>query len=152
MPGREDPTHPMAVDPIKDSLFNALQVFWHICFETKNGTNLFQMEGLYLMPALHLREARPSASEAKPQVYSGRQTGGDRKHIDFVDRLHPGERHLQPVGPGGRGGIGPHAPVPEVLPGPVAVDRAEELLAVRQGFEPVEPRFSKLVMACGFGA
>jgi hypothetical protein len=28
----------------------------------------------------------------------------------------------------------------------------EATLAVRQGFEPVEPRFSKLVMACGFGA
>jgi hypothetical protein len=31
-------------------------------------------------------------------------------------------------------------------------NNAAALLAVRQGFEPVEPRFSKLVMTCGFGA
>ena len=33
-----------------------------------------------------------------------------------------------------------------------AITRERRRMAVRQGFEPVEPHFSKLVMACGFGA
>jgi len=32
------------------------------------------------------------------------------------------------------------------------IKRERRRMAVRQGFEPAEPLFSKLVMACSFGA